>query len=91
MLRLSRKADVDARTRLITSVYLPESEFAVLAAALPGRRLRKIRHRLPWLIIRGERSRSLWKHIVRRLRIYGESLSTDMPFTPWEPLFARSR
>ena len=46
MLRLSRKADVDARTRLITSIYLPEHEFAVLAAALPGRRLRKIRHRL---------------------------------------------
>ena len=46
MLRLSRKADVDARTRLITSIYLPENEFAVLAAALPGRRIRKIRHRL---------------------------------------------
>ncbi len=46
MLRLSRKADVDARTRLVTSIYLPEREFAVLAAALPGRRLRKIRHRL---------------------------------------------
>jgi CYTH domain-containing protein len=46
MLRFSRKADVDTRTRLITSIYLPESEFAVLAAALPGRRIRKIRHRL---------------------------------------------
>ena len=46
MLRLSRKADVDARTRLVTSIYLPEHEFAVLAAALPGRRLSKIRHRL---------------------------------------------
>ncbi|MDI1283295.1 MAG: hypothetical protein PSV46_02765 [Reyranella sp.] len=46
MLRLSRKADVDSRTRLITSIYLPEHEFAVLAAALPGRRIRKIRHRL---------------------------------------------
>jgi CYTH domain-containing protein len=46
MLRLSRKADVDARIRLVTSIYLPEHEFAVLAAALPGRRLRKIRHRL---------------------------------------------
>ncbi len=45
MLRLSRKADVDARTRLITSIYLPENEFAILAA-LPGRRIRKIRHRL---------------------------------------------
>ena len=45
-LRLSRKADVDARTRLITSIYLPESEFAVLAAAFQGARIRKIRHRL---------------------------------------------
>lgn len=46
MLRLSRKADVDPRTRLITSMYLPEHEFALLAATLPGRRIRKIRHRL---------------------------------------------
>jgi CYTH domain-containing protein len=46
MLRLSRKADVDAHTRLITSIYLPEEEFAVLAAALPGVRIRKLRHRL---------------------------------------------
>jgi CYTH domain-containing protein len=44
--RLSRKADVDARTRLITSIYLPEEEFAVLAAALVGRRITKTRHRL---------------------------------------------
>ena len=41
----SRKADVDAQTRLITSIYLPEEEFAVLAAALPGVRIRKLRHR----------------------------------------------
>src|SRR5688500_8396641 len=34
MLRLSRKADVDAQTRLITSIYLPEGEFAVLANTL---------------------------------------------------------
>ena len=40
-LRFSRKADVDARTRLITSIYLPEEEFAVLAAPLPGVRIRK--------------------------------------------------
>ena len=46
MLRLSRKADVDPRTRLVTSIYLPEQEFAVLAAALPGLRIRKLRHRL---------------------------------------------
>jgi CYTH domain-containing protein len=45
-LRLSRKADVDAHTRLITSIYLPESEFAVLVAVLPGLRITKIRHRL---------------------------------------------
>jgi CYTH domain-containing protein len=45
-LRLSRKADVDPQTRLITSIYLPEEEFAVLAAALPGVRIKKLRHRL---------------------------------------------
>lgn len=46
MLRLTRKADVDIHTRLITSIYLPEEEFAVLATSLPGRRIRKLRHRL---------------------------------------------
>ncbi|MBL6618319.1 MAG: hypothetical protein ISP45_30205 [Reyranella sp.] len=45
-LRLTRKASVDARTHLVTSIYLPEQEFAVLAAALPGLRLTKLRHRL---------------------------------------------
>jgi CYTH domain-containing protein len=45
-LRFSRKADVDTRTRLITSIYLPEEEFAVLAASLPGVRIKKLRHRL---------------------------------------------
>ena len=45
-LRLSRKGDVDARTRIVTSIYLPEEEFSVLAASLPGVRLRKVRHRL---------------------------------------------
>jgi len=45
-LRLSRKADIDARTRLVTSIYLPEQEFALLAASLPGRRIEKLRHRL---------------------------------------------
>jgi CYTH domain-containing protein len=44
--RLSRKADVDSRTRLITSIYMPEEEFALLAAALPGLQLKKLRHRL---------------------------------------------
>jgi CYTH domain-containing protein len=46
MLRLSRKADLDIHTRLVTSIYLPEEEFAVLAAALPGDRVTKLRHRL---------------------------------------------
>lgn len=46
MLRLSRKADVDVHTRLITSIYLPEDEFATLAASLKGLRIKKLRHRL---------------------------------------------
>ena len=46
LLRLSRKADVDARTRLITSIYLPANEFAVLAIALEGETVIKTRHRL---------------------------------------------
>jgi CYTH domain-containing protein len=45
MRRLTRKADVDARTRLLTSIYLAEAEFALLAG-LPGQRIRKVRHRL---------------------------------------------
>jgi CYTH domain-containing protein len=45
-LRLSRKADVDSRTRLITSIYLPEDEFVVLATVLAGGRIRKLRHKL---------------------------------------------
>jgi CYTH domain-containing protein len=45
-LRLSRKVDVDLHTRFITSIYLPEDEFAVLARSLQGLRLRKLRHRL---------------------------------------------
>lgn len=46
LLRLSRKADVDPHTRLITSIYLPEEEHALLDSILPGDRLHKIRHRL---------------------------------------------
>jgi CYTH domain-containing protein len=46
MLRLTRKVDVDARTRLISSIYLQESEFALLRGALIGRYVRKRRHRL---------------------------------------------
>ncbi len=46
LFKLSRKADVDARTRLITSIYLPEAEFAVLASVLKGPGLTKTRHRL---------------------------------------------
>jgi len=45
MRRLTRKADVNSSTRLLTSVYLAPEEFA-LFASLPGRRLHKIRHRL---------------------------------------------
>jgi CYTH domain-containing protein len=45
-LRLSRKADIDPRTRLITSIYLPEEEFALLAASLHGLRITKLRYRL---------------------------------------------
>ena len=45
-LRLSRKGEIDARTRLVTSIYLPEQEFAILAASLPGLRLKKLRHTL---------------------------------------------
>ncbi len=43
--RLGRKADVTADTRLLTSIYLSDAEFARLAV-LPGRRLRKTRHTL---------------------------------------------
>jgi CYTH domain-containing protein len=46
MLKLTRKADVDIHTRLITSIYLPEEEFAVLAELMPGARIKKLRHRL---------------------------------------------
>jgi len=45
MRRLTRKADVDARTRLLTSIYLEETEFRLLCD-LPGVRLCKTRHRL---------------------------------------------
>jgi CYTH domain-containing protein len=46
MLRLTRKVDVDAHTRLLTSIYLAEHEFALLAAVLRGSRIRKLRHTL---------------------------------------------
>ena len=46
MLRLTRKADVDIHTRLITSIYLPEDEFAILATSLHGTKIMKLRHRL---------------------------------------------
>ncbi|MDP1875252.1 hypothetical protein [Phenylobacterium sp.] len=45
MRRLGRKGDLDAAHRLITSIYLSEGEFALLAR-LPGRRIEKVRHRL---------------------------------------------
>ncbi len=47
ILRLSRKADVDAQTRLVTSIYLSETEFELLSKSLAGRRVHKLRHRLP--------------------------------------------
>ncbi len=43
--RLTRKADIDARTRLITSIYLAPEEFALFSKH-PGRRVEKIRHHL---------------------------------------------
>ena len=43
--RLTRKADVNAATRLLTSIYLSASEFE-LFAGLPGAMIRKTRHRL---------------------------------------------
>jgi CYTH domain-containing protein len=43
MRRLAKKADVDAHTRLITSIYLTEAEFA-LFAHLPGETIQKTRH-----------------------------------------------
>ena len=45
MRRLARKADVDATTRLITSLYLQPEEFD-LFKGLPGLRLTKTRHHL---------------------------------------------
>lgn len=46
MRRLTRKADVDNTTRLLTSIYLTGPEFALLAATLVGRTLKKTRHHL---------------------------------------------
>ena len=43
--RLGRKADVDAHTRLLTSIYLSSEEFSLLSS-LPGRILRKTRHHI---------------------------------------------
>jgi CYTH domain-containing protein len=45
MMRLGCKADIDAQTRLLTSIYLQQNEFDLLAG-LPGRTLRKTRHHL---------------------------------------------
>lgn len=47
ILRLSKKADVDSNTRLITTIYLSEEEFGLLSNVLPGKRIHKLRHRLP--------------------------------------------
>lgn len=43
--KLTRKADVNESTRLLTSIYLSDEEFALLSA-LPGKQIRKTRHRL---------------------------------------------
>jgi CYTH domain-containing protein len=45
MRRLSRKADVNASVRLLTSIYLAPEEFALLSA-LPGKTLKKTRHHI---------------------------------------------
>lgn len=45
MRRLGRKADVTSSVRLLTSIYLASEEYALLTG-LPGRTLRKTRHRL---------------------------------------------
>lgn len=44
--RISRKVDADAQTRLITSIYLTDADYAVLVGALRGVKIMKIRHRL---------------------------------------------
>jgi len=46
LLRLTRKVDVDAETRLISSIYMQESEFALLRSVLTDRYLHKRRHHL---------------------------------------------
>ena len=43
--KLTRKADINESTRLLTSIYLSDEEFALLSA-LPGRQVKKTRHRL---------------------------------------------
>ncbi len=43
--KLTRKADVNDSTRLVTSIYLSDDEFALLSA-LPGKHISKTRHRL---------------------------------------------
>jgi CYTH domain-containing protein len=45
MRRLTRKADVNSSTRLLTSIYLAPAEFALLSD-LPGRTIKKTRYRL---------------------------------------------
>ncbi|GLQ88257.1 CYTH domain-containing protein [Dyella flagellata] len=47
ILRLTRKADVDSCTRLLTTIYLSEEEFRILSSTLPSKRVHKLRHRLP--------------------------------------------
>ena len=54
MRRLTRKGDLAAETRLLTSIYLTEAEFGLLAG-LPGRRLVKVRHRLEGVAVSVDR------------------------------------
>ena len=46
MLRISRKADADETTRLISSIYLSEVDFSALRRGLEGVRVSKIRYRV---------------------------------------------
>ena len=44
--RLTKKGDVDSKTRLLTTIYLAEAEFVVLASVLKGPSITKRRYRL---------------------------------------------
>ncbi len=50
LFKLGRKADLDAQTRLITTIYLPEEEFAAVRASFQGFTIKKLRHKLQPLL-----------------------------------------